>query len=73
MPIDYNKYCDDWKLRSRFIRFYRAQNKCEVCGAVNYNPHPETGSKVILTVAHLDHDRAFDNIEELVNYYENLA
>jgi hypothetical protein len=56
MPIDYNKYCDDWKLRSRFIRFYRAQNKCEVCGAVNYNPHPETGSKVILTVAHLDHD-----------------
>lgn len=25
------------------------------CTAVNYRPHPVTGSKVILTVAHLDH------------------
>lgn len=56
MPIDYKKYCSDWKLRSRFIRFYRANNRCEVCGAKNYRTHPETGSKVILTVAHLDHD-----------------
>jgi hypothetical protein len=27
-----------------------------VCGAVNALPHPITGSKVVLTVAHLDHD-----------------
>lgn len=26
-----------------------------LCMAVNYQPHPVTGSKVILTVAHLDH------------------
>lgn len=56
MPIDYKKYCNDWKLRSKFIRFYRAKNKCEVCGAENYKTHPITGSKVILTVAHLNHD-----------------
>ena len=56
MPIDYSTYSKDWKLRSRFIRFFRAKNCCEVCGAENYQPHPITGSKVILTVAHLDHD-----------------
>ncbi len=56
MPIDYSKYCNDWKLRSKFIRFYRAKNRCEVCGAENYKTHPVTGSKVVLTVAHLNHD-----------------
>lgn len=30
--------------------------KCEWCGAVYGQPHPETGSKVILSVAHLDND-----------------
>jgi len=47
------RYPKDWKLRSRFIRFYRAHNKCEWCGAENYKPHPITGSKVILTCAHV--------------------
>ena len=50
------RYPKDWKLRSRFIRFYRASNRCEWCGAENYQPHPITGSKVVLTVAHVyDH------------------
>lgn len=50
------RYPKDWKLRSRFVRFYRAKNKCEWCGAENYQPHPVTGSKVVLTVAHVyDH------------------
>lgn len=57
MPIDYRTYAPDWKLRSRFIRFYRAKNRCEWCKAENYQPHPITGSRVILTVAHIDHDR----------------
>jgi hypothetical protein len=56
MPINYSLYCKDWKLRSKFIRFYRAKNKCEECNAENYKPHPVSNSKVILTVAHLDHD-----------------
>lgn len=91
MPINSDKrklYPPDWKLRSRFIRFYRARNKCEVCGAPNgqiilrgddcYMTEDgrvfcdRTGkllghsrmsefpayrmTRVILTVAHLDHD-----------------
>lgn len=50
------RYPKDWKLRSRFVRFYRAQNRCEWCGAKNGCPHPVTGSKVVLTTAHVfDH------------------
>lgn len=50
------RYPKDWKLRSRFIRHYRAKNKCEWCGAENGQPHPDTGSKVVLTTAHVyDH------------------
>lgn len=29
------RYPDDWKLRSRFVRFYRARNRCEWCGVPN--------------------------------------
>ena len=68
MPIDYKRYCKDWKKRSRFIRFVRARNKCENCGAENYEPHPITGSKVVLTTAHLDHDimnNSFFNLKAL--------
>ena len=53
MPIDYATYPKDWELRSRFVRFYRAKNKCEWCGAKNGQPHPVTGSKVVLTTAHV--------------------
>jgi len=56
-PENKKRYPKDWKLRSIFIRFYRAKNKCENCGAENYKPHPITGSKVILTVAHYYDDR----------------
>jgi hypothetical protein len=33
----------------------RAGQRCEGCGAANHEPHPVTGSRVVLTVAHLDH------------------
>lgn len=57
MPINYRDYHPKWSLISRLIRFNRAQNKCEKCEAVNGQPHPVTGSKVVLTVAHVDQDR----------------
>ncbi len=57
MPIDYKEYHPDWHSISKFIRFERAQNKCEKCGCENYKPHPITGSYVVLTVAHIDHDK----------------
>lgn len=56
-PENKARYPKDWKIRSRFIRFFRARNRCEWCGAENYQPHPITGSRVVLTVAHVFDDR----------------
>ena len=56
-PENRDRYPKDWALRSRFVRFYRAKNRCEWCGAKNYKPHPVTGSKVVLTTAHVFDDR----------------
>lgn len=59
MPIRESQrplYPPTWPEISKHIRVERAHNRCEWCGAENYQPHPETGSRVILTVAHLDHD-----------------
>ena len=53
MPINYKLYPSNWHEISRRLRFERAKNHCEWCGAENYKPHPITGSVVVLTVAHL--------------------
>jgi hypothetical protein len=66
MPINYKDYHPKWSLISKLIRFHRAGNKCEWCGAANHEPHPDTKSKVVLTVAHIDRNR--DN-----NRFSNLA
>ena len=71
MPIDYKQYPADWKaIRERIL--FRAgewrsgsnprgeiivEARCEWCHAENHEPHPVTGSIVVLTVAHLDHDK----------------
>jgi len=39
------------------VRFYRAKNRCEWCGAENGRPHPVTGSRVVLTEAHIYDER----------------
>jgi hypothetical protein len=64
MPVDMNRYPKNWKEISQRIRI-RAEGTCECegecgthhgrCTASNYGLHPITGSKVILTVAHLGH------------------
>lgn len=53
-------YPPDWPAISRRIRFERAGGKCEWpgCEARHGEPHPVTGSKVVLTTAHLNHDPA---------------
>lgn len=56
MPLDYSRYPPDWKQISLRIRAERAGWHCEWCGAANGQPHPDTGSKVVLTVAHLGVD-----------------
>lgn len=65
MPISKHnlaRYPKNWKETSLRIRA-RAGNRCEGapgiypdCRAENGKPHPVTGSRVILTVAHLNHD-----------------
>ena len=53
----------EWKAIVAAMRA-RSGNRCEgtpkhpECRAVNGEPHPETGSKVVLTVAHMDHDES---------------
>lgn len=56
-PENRNRYPADWKARSRFVRFYRARNRCEWCNAANGQPHPITGGHVVLTVAHVYDER----------------
>ena len=72
MPIDKSKYPADWDLISLRIRKDRASDRCECtgecglheshCDAMNAEPHPVTGSKVVLTVAHLDQD-TYNNLD----------
>lgn len=65
-PENRARYPSDWRAISARIRFDRAGNRCECagecgddhgdrCDAINRQPHPVTGSIVVLTVAHLDH------------------
>ena len=61
-PENRARYPMDWALRSRFVRFVRARGRCERvhvgprivgCGAIHGEPHPVTGSTVVLTTAHV--------------------
>ena len=49
-------YPANWKEISFKIRTIRARGRCEDCSAENLKPHPVTGSKVVICVAHLDHN-----------------
>lgn len=59
-PENRKRYPTNWK-QIRAVILDRASHACEGspdypdCRAANYEPHPETGSKVVLTIAHLDH------------------
>ena len=63
-PENRARYPKDWKAISARIRFERASSRCECvgecdldhdgrCDALHGEPHPITGSLVVLTVAHL--------------------
>lgn len=64
------RYPENWSEISIQIR-NRSGGFCEFCGAENYKPHPDTGSKVVLTVAHMDHNPqncAEDNLKALCQH-----
>lgn len=60
-PENRARYPRNWKAEIRPQILERAGHRCEgspsypECRAENYQAHPATGSKVILTIAHLDH------------------
>lgn len=65
-PENRARYPKNWPEISARIRTIRSGGRCECegecqrghqgrCGAWHGLDHPETGSKVVLTVAHLDH------------------
>lgn len=66
-PENRDRYPKDWPLISRRIRTERAKGRCECegecrrgthldrCPNVNGKPAYGTGSRVVLTVAHLNH------------------
>lgn len=50
-------YPRDWPAISRRIR-ERDHWRCRWCGARQGEPHPQTGRRVVLQVAHLNHEPA---------------
>lgn len=71
MPIDYRNYPPNWSSEIRPAILLRAGNACEGspqypgCRARNRHRHPVTGSVVVLTVAHLDHDPSYNEAHNL--------
>lgn len=87
MPMDRSKYPADWEEISIRIRYHRAGNKCETCGAPNgrtigrrlsdeyrwslwaniptASRHLYRPVKIVLTVAHLDHDTTHNDDDNL--------
>jgi len=61
-PENKSKYPPDWMTRIRPAILERAGHCCEGsetypdCRAMNGQHHPVTGSKVVLTVGHVNHD-----------------
>jgi hypothetical protein len=51
-----HEYPPDWEDIS-LVRREQAGWVCEWCGAAQGQPHPITGSRVVLTVAHLNHTK----------------
>lgn len=75
-PENKKLYPANWKseIRPRILK--RADNKCEFihCRAENGKPHPITGSKVVLTIAHMDNklvDHSDENLKALCQRCHN--
>lgn len=81
MPCDYKKYPNNWKTEIRPAILERAGNKCEFCGVENgttvwrERKHRNRGesrsysgltrTKIVLTIAHLNHDVTDNRPENL--------
>lgn len=71
-PENKKRYPSNWK-QIRVDILNRANNKCEFCGIENYTIR-ENGSKVVLTIAHLDQTLEncdYDNLRALCQKCHN--
>lgn len=66
MPFIRSRYPDNWKEISLRIR-QRDGWRCKFCQAENGKPNPITGSRVVLTVMHLDHDTTNNDPDNLAS------
>lgn len=67
LPENKHRYPSNWKQISLEVR-QDAGWRCEECGAWDGHPHPVTGSKVVLTVHHINampEDNSRDNLVAL--------
>jgi hypothetical protein len=70
MPYDRSRYPPDWDHR-RAADLARVSYRCQgtprypECRAVHGEPHPVTGSRVVLTRGHLNHDASDDRPENI--------
>jgi hypothetical protein len=73
MPMRRELYSKNWNKIVAAVR-ERSGNRCEgspaypECRAVNGQPHPVTGSKVVLTTAHLNHQPSDCRMENLASF-----
>jgi len=71
-PENKSRYPKNWKeIRAKILD--RAGHRCEFCGIENYAIR-ENGSKVVLTIAHLDHtpeNCSEDNLKALCQKCHN--
>lgn len=62
MPCDYSEYPANWnEIRQRILK--RSKHCCEFCGIPNYTVKVN-GTKVVLTIAHLDHDKSNADVSD---------
>jgi hypothetical protein len=72
MPMRRDRYPENWEEIVAAVR-RRSGNRCEGsprypdCRAVNGQPHPVTGSIVVLTTAHLNHQPADGRLSVLAH------
>jgi hypothetical protein len=54
----------DWPVIAERVK-ERAGWRCEWCSAISGRPHPKTGTTVVLSAAHINHDPSDDREEML--------
>lgn len=65
-PENRGRYPENWKwIRAKILERSGSRCEWEGCGVANYAIHPETGSRVVLTIAHLDHQPENNDFENL--------